>query len=357
MIAHSLSEEVEEFCNPPRTMEALVATAPDTFEVQHAAPVPRIGDLHGRFAHLPSSCEVLVSVHFSSVNPADITALGPFPQVMGSDLSGVVAAAGEGCARLNVGDRVWGDIGAVVRPIAGGKGKENGAYAPWAVALESQLGSMPSNVRFEEAASLPKVALTSYKALMWYGGAPYTLSNGTLLVLGGSGGCGTTGIQLAKAFGAKEIIATTSANNAAYVKGLGATRVLDYHQDDWWQVLPDASLDVVYDTVGQLGTGDRAMAKLRPGGYYVTIVGAMPSVPRSDVHTNKFINSDTNLDNFMILDTLRDLVEAEKLRMPTIHKYQLQNVLDAFAESQKGHVHGKLVVEMAQRQDKCEVNI
>ena len=42
-----------------------------------------------------------------------------------------------------------------------------------------------------------EVSLTSYKALKWYGGAPYG-QDVTVLILGGSGGCGSTGIQLAK---------------------------------------------------------------------------------------------------------------------------------------------------------------
>lgn len=68
------------------------------------------------------------------------------------------------------------------------------------MALESQLGIMPDDMPFEQAGVLPKVALTSYKALVWFAGAPWSDSNSntTVLVLGGSGGTGTTGIQLAK---------------------------------------------------------------------------------------------------------------------------------------------------------------
>jgi len=350
--------ELDESCSLPTTMQALVATAPSSFEVQQAAQVPALGDLHKRFKALPSSCEVLVAVNFSSINPADLRAAGPFPQVMGSDLSGVIIAEGKNCERLHLGDRVWGDIGAVVQPASGGKGKENGAYAAVAVALESQLGQLPQKLGFREGAALPKVALTSYKALTWYGGAPYRSDNGTILVLGGSGGCGSTGIQLAKALGATEIITTTSAANAAYVTGLGATRVIDYHKEDWWKELLDASIDVIYDTVGQSGTGDRAMAKLRSGGFYVTITGAMPLLHhRSDVHSSMFINSATNLDNFKLLDTLHDFVQAGKLRMSPLKTYQLDSILDAFAESKAGHVVGKLVIEMPERQDECQVSV
>lgn len=94
----------------------------------------------------------------------------------------------------------------------------------------------------------------SYQALKWYSGAPWQ-TRPTVLLLGGSGGAGTNRIQLAKAMGT-----TTSAINFDYCKDIGADRTIDYRTHNWWHA------DVVYDCVGQAGTGDRAMTKLRAGG-------------------------------------------------------------------------------------------
>jgi len=328
----------------PKQMQALVAFSRSNISVS-LFDMPGLGDLHRKFTGLPESCEVLVGVRASSINPADRFSPGPLPQVMGSDLAGVVLAVEDSCKRLRPGDRVWADIGAVTYSGAQ-KSKENGAYAQVAVALETQLGAMPSNLDFREGASLPKVALTSYKALAWYGGAPYTGLDKTVLILGGSGGCGIAGIQLAKAFGAMRIVTTTSAANKDFVQQLGADEVIDYHAENWWDVLEDGSVDVIYDTVGQDGTGDRAMKKLRSGGYYVAIAGAHPSQPRSDVHIKWFINSDTNLDNVHILETLRNLVEQGKLRMQRLKSFKLSEILSAFSESAGGHVNGKLVIDV-----------
>ena len=91
--------------------------------------------------------------------------------------------------------------------------------------------AMPPNLGWNEAGSLPKVALTSFKALAWYaggemGGTTNTWIKGkTVLVLGGSGGTGTAGIQLAKAMGAAKVITTAGAGNAAYCMALGADEV------------------------------------------------------------------------------------------------------------------------------------
>jgi len=328
----------------PTHMQALVAVSANNISVS-LFDVPGLGDLHRKFTDLPESCEVLVGVRASSINPADRFSPGPFPQVMGSDLAGIVLAVEDSCKRLRPGDRVWADIGAVTYSGAQ-KGKENGAYAQVAVALETQLGTMPSNLDFREAASLPKVALTSYKALAWYGGAPYAGNNKTVLILGGSGGCGIAAIQLAKAFDATRVVTTTSAANKEFVQQLGADRVIDYHAENWWDVLPEGSVDVIYDTVGQAGTGDRAMKKLRSGGYYVAIAGAHPTQPRSDVHVKWFINSDTNLDNVNILEKLRGLVEEGKLRMERLKTFKLSDILTAFSESKGGHVNGKLVIDV-----------
>jgi len=284
---------------------------------------------------------VLVEVSHSSVNPSDRSSPGPYPQVMGSDISGTVVAAESTCKELKVGDMVFGDIGAVTKP----KGKENGAYAPYALGLESQLAIMPKNIDFNEAAALPKVALTGYKAFTRYGGAPWN-SGATVLILGGSGGTGSSGIQLAKALGATKIITTTSSANADYVKSVGADQVIDYKSSNWWDVLADGSVDVIYDCVGQSGTGNHAMKTLAAGGYFVSITGQKPSSVPKGKHAATFINSDDNLDNLELMNAIKGFVEAGKLRMTSLKSYDLAQVADAFKESSAGHVVGKLNIKM-----------
>lgn len=305
--------------------------------------------MHKSYKGLPDSCEVLVKVIASSVNPSDRhpTVADP-PKPLGSDISGVIVDTDGTCKRLKTGDAVWADIGANTHTETGARTKELGGYGEFAVALETQLGIKPKNIGFHEAGSLPKVALTSYKALVWYTGAKNASRwqhSPTVLVLGGSGGTGTVGIQLSKAFGADKVITTTSAENADYCKGLGADEVIDYHSQNWWEVVDADSVDVVYDCVGQSGTGDRAMTVLKTGGAYVTIAGALAEHVKPGVEQHMFINSDTNLDNFELLEDLTSLVESEKVRMKHIQQvYPLSEVAKAFEESAGGHVVGKLVI-------------
>ena len=121
--------------------------------------------------------------------------------------------------------------------------------------------------------ALPKVALTSYKALLWFLHADAWTGSETIVILGGSGGTGSAGIQLAKRLGAGTIMTTTSTANMQYCRDLGADTVIDYTTTNWADVVEDGSVDAVYDTVGQAGTGRTALKKLKSTGYYVTIAG------------------------------------------------------------------------------------
>ena len=153
---------------------------------------------------------------------------------------------------------------------------------------------------------------------------------------------------MARTFGAGKIITTTAAANFAYCRSLGANQLIDYHTQDWWTVLQSNSVDIVYDTVGQAGTGDRAMDKLRVGGHYVTITGALASKVKEGVTQSMFINSDTNLANVEELDALKTLVEADELRMRRIQAiFPLDQVPAAFALSKTGQTVGKAVISMA----------
>ena len=212
----------------------------------------------------------------------------------------------------------------------------------YALALESQLGLMPPELGWMEAGSLPKVALTSYKALVWYCGAPWT-NRPTVLVLGGSGGTGTTGIQIAKAMGASKIVTTAGTGAKAYCAKLGADVVYDYHTQNWWELLSDDSVDVVYDCVGQSGTADRAMRILRAGGSFVTIAGGISKNPKKGVKQSHFINSATNLDNVKQLDAIAQL----KLRMPVLDVFPLSATQAAFDHMDAPDRLGKTVITIS----------
>ena len=176
----------------------------------------------------PSPSQVLIRVDASSINPSDVDTVeaGGCARGCGADVAGVVVAC-PSCKSLKVGDSVWG----FAQP----------AYSDFALTTEEDLGLKPTSLRALDAGTIPEVGLTSLFSLKRTGSLPGTplpagtpwknFSNLTVVVTAGSGGTGSVGIQMAKAWGAKAIAtATTGVEGFAFVRSLGATYVTDYRK-------------------------------------------------------------------------------------------------------------------------------
>ena len=192
--------------------------------------------------------ELLLRVEAFSVNPVDwkmmtgahrLILRPRFPATPCFDVCGVVETAGAGAAGLVAGARV------VCRPpgLTGGAAAEK-IVVPAAVSAPAPPGMSPA-----EAAGLPLAGQTALQALRQTGGLEPGRS---VLVIGASGGVGHLAVQIAAAHGAR-VTGVCSAVNAAFVAGLGAERVIDYHArpdpGEWGR------FDTVLDCVGALGAG------------------------------------------------------------------------------------------------------
>jgi NADPH:quinone reductase-like Zn-dependent oxidoreductase len=345
----------------------LTATMAPDYSASYPLPPP---SLFSHYGPVPDAarCQVLIEVAYSSVSPSDVhptmAETDWYPKAMGSDAAGCIrairprnatgSALDSGGCRFGVGDCVFGDIGSnthVAQAGGGGaKTKELGGYSQFAVAFDSQIARIPAGMSLKEAGSLPKVALTSLKALTWYAGYPDARGPGSrILILGGSSATGLVALQLARLWRASNITTTTSTANFDLVRSLGATNAIDYRFDDWWEdrVIPPRSFDVVYDCVSEgagVPTGDRAVAKLRPGGAYVTIVGALARGPLPpNVSQHMFINSDTNLNSVQLLEEVARL----GVRMPVFDStFSLRTLAQGFARSASGRAVGKVSVQV-----------
>lgn len=287
---------------------------------------------------------VIVRVAGSSVNPVDWKLIqqrlfpglpAGFPAKLGMDVAGVVVRVGPNCTRLRPGDEVWADLA----------DDGLGGYATYALADESHLGLKPAGLSWPGAAVLPLVSMTTLASLK-AAGAPWRATAPVVMVLGGSGGCGFTGIQMAKAFGASRVLTTTSADNFDFVRGLGADAAFDYRTQDWTELVPAGSVDVVYDTVGAPGSAQKAMRPLRAGGYFITIAGDVAPSPKPNV-TQRFIHNWPK--NATALDEIKALVDAGQLKPAVQASYALADVPAAFAVSAQGQVVGKLFINATNR--------
>ena len=156
----------------------------------------------------------------------------PLPVIPGGDLSGEVAAVGAGVTDFAVGQPVFALIGLW------------GAYAEHAAFNASMAAPKPASIDHVHAASVPLAGLTAWQALHEQG----ALRRGQrVFVHAAAGGVGGFAVQLARAAGA-DVIASASAENADYVRGLGAKEVIDFRTDS---AEPYAgSVDLVFDLVG-----------------------------------------------------------------------------------------------------------
>lgn len=251
----------------------------------------------------PTHGEIIIRVCATALNPVDVQVAGvtglygavlgwmvgksenSARKVPGADVSGIVAAVGDGVDKWKVGDEIFGLCFA---ESLSGKGT-NQEYVT--VSATSPLVPKPTNISHVEAASLPLVFLTSYAALVLRGGLDrnpdVNSSKGEkVLILGASGGTGIIGVQVAKQLGA-HVVGVCSSKNADFVKQYGADEVIDYTtQDVTALALSHGPYKVIYDCVGGTSLIPHLSTLLTPKppspgastpistpGTYVTIVG------------------------------------------------------------------------------------
>jgi putative PIG3 family NAD(P)H quinone oxidoreductase len=191
----------------------------------------------------PGPGEVLIEVAAAGVNRADLAQrMGNYPppvgisEIIGLEVSGHVAALGDGVTTRSVGDPV-------VALLAGG------GYAQYVVCPAGQATRPPSDVDLVSAAGLMSVAGTVLSNMDLVG----LKADEVLLVHGGAGGIGSFAIQYGKALGACVATTAGSAEKLEYCRWLGADIALDYH-DAWWDALKVATdehgADVILDLLG-----------------------------------------------------------------------------------------------------------
>lgn len=294
----------------------------------------------------PGEGQVLVRVHATSINPldyqvrrGDYKAYVPLPAITGHDVSGVVESVGPGVTAFKPGDEVW-----YTPEIFGGQG----SYAEYHVAHESIVGLKPGSLSHLEAAALSLVGGTVWEALI----TRANLQVGeTILVHGGAGGVGHIAIQVAKAAGAR-VLTTVSAQNAEFVKSLGADVVIDYRQTDYVESVLLATngkgVNVVLDTIGG-DTLARSPLVLEQLGRVVSIVDV--AIPQNLIEAwgrNASYHFVFTRQNRGKLDELSRLVERGQLKPHIGATYPLSEIGLAHTrlEQRSNGLRGKIAIDV-----------
>jgi NADPH:quinone reductase-like Zn-dependent oxidoreductase len=288
---------------------------------------------------------VLVRVHASSLNKADWHELRGWPlllrpvtrggllrpksPLLGCDFAGVVEDVGKDVTDLAAGDEVFG-----VR---------SGAFAEYVSAIN--VVRKPSNVSFQEAATMGIAGLTALQGLRDHA----KLQAGErVLINGASGGVGTLAVQIAKALGA-HVTAVCGTRNLEQARALGADRVLDYTRDDFTR--EDARYELVADVAG--GHSWFAMRRvLGPDGRYVVIgahgnrrqLGHLAALRLESIGTSRTFKFFVAKLEKADLQTLADMLENGSLKPVIDRSYDLSEASDAFRTFGEGHVRGKLIL-------------
>ena len=297
---------------------------------------------------IPKSDAVLIKVHAACVNPRDWLlregiyfgryVVGQFPVILGSDVSGVVESVGSKVQRFKVGDEVYA--------MQSHLGKMGG-YAEYISVIESAVGIKPSNMTHEEAAAVPVAALTGWQALI----KDAKIKKGDkVLIIGASGGVGTYGVQIAKAFGAS-VTGVCSTANVELVKSLGADRVIDYKKEKFNDLL--TGYDIVYDTIGRESL-KKCSSVLKPNGVYITTIPSANNALDSLTTKAKRKVFGRGQTSVMVLASpkgkylaeIAKLSEAGKLKSVIDSVYALENTTDALDRSRTFRAKGKLILKV-----------
>ncbi len=217
-------------------MKTIVIREPGGPEVLTLTEVP---------APQPRINEVLIKVEAAGVNRPDVLQrMGLYPppagasNIPGLEVAGEIAAVGEGVSLWKEGDKV-------TALTAGG------GYAEYALAHEGSCMRVPKGMSMIEAACIPETYMTVWHNVFERGALK---AGECLLIHGGSGGIGSTAIQLAAHFGARVFATAGSDEKCAYCASLGAERAINYKTHSFVSEIKEATsgrgVDVILDMVG-----------------------------------------------------------------------------------------------------------
>jgi NADPH:quinone reductase-like Zn-dependent oxidoreductase len=302
----------------PATMQAIVVVDGQPQLQTVSRPAPGVGT-------------VLVKVMAAGVNPADWKRAqrpSTTPVTPGWDIAGIINEVGPGVSGWKRGDEVMGFFEAT------------GGYAQYAVVAVENMARKPAKLSFDEAAGVPLVAVTAWKALVEVAG----LKQGQrVLIHGAAGGVGSAAVQIAAARGAY-VIATASQRNHAFLRSIGANETIDYNTVKFEKHL--SNIDVALNTVDE-PTATRSLAVLKNDGIMVTVAGAVPAGACASAQRRcATVNRKTGTSIGELLGEVGKLADAGQFSIHVDARFPLAQAGEAWELSRKGHTRGKIILTM-----------
>jgi NADPH:quinone reductase-like Zn-dependent oxidoreductase len=301
----------------------------------------------------PGDDDLLIRVHAAGVDPGVwhlmtgqpylVRVMGfgfrkPKIRIRGTDAAGTVEAAGRNVTWFKQGDPVYGTC--------------DGSFAEYACAKAERFASKPANLSFEQAAAVPVSGMTALNGLR---DAGKIQPEQKVLIIGAAGGVGTYAVQLAKAFGGV-VTGVCSTSKAGLVRAIGAEEVIDYTREDFTDGAHQ--FDLILETAGR-----RPLSQLRraltPQGTLVIVGGEGGDrwlggfqrqifAPLRSLLTEQKLLGLMSKERQQDLLTLKDLIEAGKLKPVIDRTFPLSEAPQAIGYLEQGHARGKVVLTVSE---------
>ncbi len=305
-----------------------------------------------------SSGQIRIDVYAAGVNRADLLqrqGLYPTPpgasEILGLEAAGIVSETADSVSGFAIGD-------SVIALLPGG------GYAEEVVVDAGSAMHLPGELSFEEGAGLAETLLTVFLNVFQLGGLA---EGGSVLVHGGGSGIGTTTIDLVKRAGGVVIATAGSSEKCERCLELGADAVANYREDDWVEVVKNATqgrgVDVVLDSIGAAYL-EKNLASLAVDGSLV-VIGLMGGA-KSEISLGNLLMRRLRVIGSTLrsrsIDSKAELVAAFLTRFgddfaagnirPTIHQvFELADARDAHRLMKSSEHFGKIILRVRASQD------
>ena len=307
----------------------------------------------------PTGRDILVEVKAISVNPVDTKIRAPkdqveaSPRVIGWDASGVVSAVGPDVTLFKPGDAVY-YAGDLTRP---------GTNQQFQLVDERIVGRKPASLSDAEAAALPLTAITAWEAFFdRLHIEPDGAAEGqSILIVGGAGGMGSIGIQLAKWAGLTVIATASRPETIDWVKTMGADHVVNHREDLVAQVRRLGFEHVDHIAVfNDMRHWNAAVELIRPEGGIVSIDDTDLPIPMAGMKTKaaslhwEFMfarsmhQTPDMIEQHRLLSCVAELVDRGTIRSTltrALGPINAVNLREAHRMVESGGMIGKVVLE------------
>lgn len=319
---------------------------PDVLKLQNVEkPVPADHEIQIRIRATSINTGDLWARNFNNISPRNFSmplllwlpsrlyfgVRKPRINILGNEFSGVVEALGKDVKRFKRGDQVFGY-----------RGQRMGANAEYICVPENGLvAGKPSNMSFEQAAGVPYGALTALNLLR-----KANIQRGQkVLINGASGGIGSAAVQLAKYYGA-EVSGVCSTPRLAFVKALGADKVIDYTREDFTK--NGETYDLILDIPGR-SSFSHCKNSLTPTGRILYASFKMKQVFQmlwTSLVGGQRVICALSSENLKDLNFIKELAEAGHITPIIDRYYPLEKASEAHRYIEAGNKKGSVVLTL-----------